>query len=61
MEFGPEKCTMLVIGGKRLTTEGIELINQETIRNLGEKETYKDLRILEADVIKQVETKEKNF
>ena len=36
-------------------TEGIELSNQEKIRTLGEKESYKYLRILEADAIKQVE------
>ena len=33
--------------------------NQENIRRLGEKETYKYLGVLEADTIKQVETKEK--
>ena len=32
--------------------EGIELSNQEKIRMLGEKETYKYLGILEADTIK---------
>ena len=40
-------------------TEGIELPNQEKMRTLGEKETYKYLRILEADTIKQVGTKKK--
>ena len=40
-------------------TEGMELPNQEKIRTLGEKETYKYLRILEANIIKQVEMKEK--
>ena len=39
--------------------EGIELPNQEKIRTPGEKETYKYFRILEADTIKGVETKEK--
>ena len=39
-------------------TEGIELSNQENIRTLGEKETYKFLGILEAGNIKQVEIKE---
>ena len=39
-------------------TEGIELPNQEII-TLGEKETCKYLKILEADTIKQVEMKEK--
>ena len=41
-------------------TEGKELPNQEKIRMLGEKETYKYLGILEADGIKQSEMKEKN-
>ena len=40
-------------------TEGIELSNQERIRTLGEKETYKYLGILEADTIKQVDMKDK--
>ena len=34
-------------------SEGIELPNQEKIRTLGEKENYKYLGILEADIIKQ--------
>ena len=42
-------------------TEGIELPNQERIRMLREKETYKFLGILEADIIKVVEMKEKVF
>ena len=37
----------------------MELPNQEKIRILGEKETYKYLGMLEADTIKQVEMKEK--
>ena len=60
MEFGIDKCAMLVMkSGKRRMTEKIELPNQEKIRTLGEKETYKYLGILEADTIKQVEMKEK--
>ena len=43
--------------GKRRMTDGIELPNQDKIRKLGEKETYKYLGILEADTIKQVEMK----
>ena len=59
MEFGIEKCAMLIMrSGKRLLTEGIELLNQEKIRMLGEKETYKYLRILKVVTIKLVETKE---
>ena len=41
---------------KRQITEGIKLANQERIR---EKENYKYLGVLEADIIKQVEMKEK--
>ena len=37
----------------------VELPKQEKIRTLREKETYKYLRILEADTIKQMELKEK--
>ena len=42
-----------------LITGGIELPNQNKIRTLGEKETYKYLGILEADTIKQMEMKDK--
>ena len=51
---------MLVMkSGKRHITDGMELPNQDKIRTLGEKETYKYLGILEADTIKQVEMKDK--
>ena len=40
-------------------TEGIELPNQEKVRMLGEKETYKYLGILEVDTIKHAEMKKK--
>ena len=60
MEFGVEKCAMLVMkSGKRHTTDGIELPNQDKIRTLGENEIYKYVRILEADTIKQMQMKEK--
>ena len=60
MEFGIEKCTMLLMKSReREIAEGRELQNQENIRNLGEKENKKYLGILEADAIKQVEMKEK--
>ena len=45
--------------GKRHVTDGIELPNQDKIRTLGEKETYRYLDNLEADTIKQVEMKDK--
>ena len=54
------RSAMLVIkSGKRHLTDGMELQNQDKIRTLGEKETNKDLGILEADTIKQVEMKGK--
>ena len=60
IEFGIEKCAMLVMkSGKRHITDGMELPNQDKIRTLGEKKTFKYLGILEADTIKQVEMKEK--
>ena len=60
MEFGIKICAILVMkSGKRHMTGGMELPNQNKIRTLGEKETYKYLAILEADTIKQVEMKDK--
>ena len=60
MEFGIEKCAMLIMkSGKWHMADGMKLPNQDKIRMLGEKETYKYLGILEADTIKQVERKEK--
>ena len=62
MEFGKEKCAMLVMkSGKRHMMKGVELPNQVVIRMLGEKETYKYLGILETDTIKQKEMKEKKI
>ena len=45
--------------GKRHLTDELELPNQDKIRTLADKETYKYLGILEADTIKQVEMKDK--
>ena len=60
MEFGIEKCAILVMkNGKRHMTHGMELSNQDKIRTPGENDAYKYLGILEADTIKQVEMKEK--
>ena len=50
---------LIMKSGKRYMTKGMELPNQEKIRTLEEKETYKYLEILEADIIKQEEMKEK--
>ena len=60
MEFGIEKCPLLVMkSGKRHLTARKELTNQDKIRTLAENETYKYLGNLEADIIKQVEMKNK--
>ena len=60
MEFGREKCAMLVIkSGKRHMTDWMELPNYNKIKMLRENETYKYLDILEADTIKEVEMKDK--
>ena len=60
MEFGREKCTMLVMkSDKRQLTDGMELPNKDKIKTLLENETYKYLGILEAETIKQVEMKDK--
>ena len=60
MEFGIEKCAMLIMkSGKRHITDGMELPNQDKIRTLAENETYKYVGVLEAGTIKQVEMKDK--
>ena len=62
MEFGIETCVRLITkSGKWQIIEGIELLNEEKKKTLAEKETYKYLRILEGDTIKQAELKEKNL
>ena len=61
MEFGIEKCALLVMkNGKQHLTDRMELPSQDKIRTLGEKETYKYLGILDGDTIKQLEMKEKH-
>ena len=51
---------MLIIKkGERKIMDGIQLPNKDTIKTLGEKESYKYLGILEADIIKQTEMKGK--
>ena len=60
LEFGIEKYAMHIMKSvKGQMTEGTELPNQEKNTTLRKKETYKYLWILEADMIKQVETKGK--
>ena len=45
--------------GKRETTKGIKLPDEESLRTLGEKENYKHLEMLKGDTIKRPEMKEK--
>ena len=60
MDLGIEKCAMLVMkSGKRHQMDGMEVPNEDKIRTLREKETYKYLGIKEADTNKEVEMKEK--
>ena len=50
MEFGIEKCAMLVMGKRKIMKSvGIELPDGKVIKSLQEGESYKYLRILEAD------------
>ena len=59
MEFGIEKCAMLVMkSGKQHRTDGMKLPNHDRIRTLEEKESYKYWGILEPDTIKQVQMKD---
>ena len=52
IEFGTEKCAILITRSrKRHMTEGIEILNKNKIRTLEEKETYKNLGIVEANII----------
>ena len=55
MEFGKEKCAMLVMKSGKRHMKKMEQPNQDKIRTLGENETDKYLGILEADTTKQVE------
>ena len=60
MKFSIENCVMLKMkSGKKHLTDGMELLNQDKIRTLGENETYKYSGISEADTINQVEFKDK--
>ena len=61
MEFGIEKCAIVIRKSReREITQETELPNQEKIRTIREKETYRYLGKWEVDIIKQAETKEKN-
>ena len=50
MEFGIEKCTMLVMDNEKIVkSAGIELPDGKVIKSLQEGESFKYLGILEAD------------
>ena len=50
MEFGMERCAMLVMEKRKIVKSvGIELLDGKVIKSLQEGESYKYLRILEAD------------
>ena len=56
--LGIEKCGIIIVKSrKQQMTKEIELVNQGKIRMLGEKQTYKYLGVLGADIIKMVEMK----
>ena len=60
MEFGIGKCAVLIMKrGVFSRSEGIQLPNDEVIKNVEEGEGYKYLGILEADGFKNSEMKEK--
>lgn len=61
MEFGIEKCTILVINNGKAETKGIELTNQDIISLLNKNGDCKCLGILKADAIKQEEKKAKTI
>ena len=46
--------------GKQHMTDGMERLNHDKIRTLGEKGTHKYLGISEADTIKQMQMKDKS-
>ena len=60
MAFGIEKCAAVKNStGRVVESEGIELPNRDTIKELEENDGYKYLGILECDKIKSSEMKEK--
>ena len=60
MEFGIEKCAMLVLKrGQVATSNGIKLPGESVIKSVKDGESYKYLGMLQADQIKHQEMKEK--
>ena len=60
MEFGVEKCAMLVIKrGKVVESNGIDLPNNETIKSIHEENGYKYLGVMEANQVLSGQMKER--
>ena len=60
MEFGIEKCGILVMKkGKYAKSDGIKLPNEKEIQEIDLEKGYKYVGVLEADVIKDKDMKEK--
>ena len=60
IEFGIEKCAMLVLKrGKVATSNGIKLPDESVIKSVKDGESYKYLGMLQADQIKHHEMKDK--
>ena len=60
MNFGIEKCALLIMKKKLQMPGGIEPPNEEKIRTPEVKKTYKYLRISKEDTIKQGKMTDKN-
>ena len=60
MEFGIEKCAMLVLKrGKVVSSNGIKLPDESVIRSIKDGESYKYLGMPQADQIRHQEMKDK--
>ena len=60
MEFGIEKCAMLVLKrGKVVSSNEIKLPDESVIRSIKDGESYKNLGMLQADQIRHQEMKDK--
>ena len=60
MQFGIDKCAMLVMEkGKIVKSDGIQLPNEKVIKSLEDGESYKCLGVLEADEVMVNEMKDK--
>ena len=60
MQFGVDKCTMLVIKRREIGNwDGTELPNEKVIKSLKERDSYKYLSVLEEDEVMVNEMKNK--